>query len=409
MRRAALLPLLLGATVLFAGCLVDPAARAPRREPRRIPALGPQGTAPAAASTPGTRPEPVAAAEPVAEPEPLSPSDPSTAADRPSEASLAAVPEPAIESAIEPAVERAPVSTAPAPVSSPPAASPVLDGYDDFDGGTDLVADGRRIPVGRRVVHWSEAPYYDAYRPHPRFGDASEDSPTGPRFRVEGREDEVELFVLHYDACGTSRRCFEVLQDLRGLSVHFLLDVDGTIYQTLDCAEQAWHASQANARSVGVEIANVGAHPAGELDVLGDWYDEDGDGLRLTIPERYRGELPADLELRPRRHHLVPGAIHGRPLVQADFTDAQYAALVDLTVALIRAYPAITPDAPRDEHGRVRTDALSDEELARFRGILGHSHVTTRKVDPGPAFDWERYLAAVRAGLAAVSPESRSE
>ena len=95
----------------------------------------------------------------------------------------------------------------------------------------------------------------------------------------------------------------------------------------------------------------------------------------------------------------MPGAIHDRPLVQADFTAEQYDALVDLTVALIRAYPAIEPDAPRDAQGRVRTDALSDEELANFRGIVGHSHVTTRKVDPGPAFDWERYLAAVRARL----------
>ena len=44
----------------------------------------------------------------------------------------------------------------------------------------------------------------------------------------------VDQFVIHFDVCGTSRRCFEVLQDKRGLSVHFMLDIDGTIYQTLD-------------------------------------------------------------------------------------------------------------------------------------------------------------------------------
>src|SRR5262245_43453849 len=43
----------------------------------------------------------------------------------------------------------------------------------------------------------------------------------------------VDQFVIHYDVCGTSRACFRVLHDTRGLSVHFLLDVDGTIYQTL--------------------------------------------------------------------------------------------------------------------------------------------------------------------------------
>ena len=47
----------------------------------------------------------------------------------------------------------------------------------------------------------------------------------------------VDQFVIHYDVAGTSRNCFEVLQDKRGLSVHFMLDLDGTIYQSLDLKE----------------------------------------------------------------------------------------------------------------------------------------------------------------------------
>jgi len=38
--------------------------------------------------------------------------------------------------------------------------------------------------------------------------------------------------VIHFDDAGTSRTCFLVLQDDRDLSVHFMLDLDGTIYQT---------------------------------------------------------------------------------------------------------------------------------------------------------------------------------
>ena len=71
----------------------------------------------------------------------------------------------------------------------------------------------------------------------------------------------VDQFVIHFDACGTSRQCFNVLQDHRDLSVHFMLDLDGTIYQTLDLKERAWHATSSNSRSIGIEIANIGVYP----------------------------------------------------------------------------------------------------------------------------------------------------
>jgi N-acetyl-anhydromuramyl-L-alanine amidase AmpD len=38
---------------------------------------------------------------------------------------------------------------------------------------------------------------------------------------------------------------------------------------------------------------------------------------------------------------------------------------------------------------------LTDEEMTNFSGLLGHWHITTRKIDPGPAFDWDRLLAGV--------------
>ena len=56
----------------------------------------------------------------------------------------------------------------------------------------------------------------------------------------------VDQFVLHYDVCGLSKICFNVLHDHRGLSIHFMVDIDGTIYQTLDLRERAYHATIAN-------------------------------------------------------------------------------------------------------------------------------------------------------------------
>jgi N-acetyl-anhydromuramyl-L-alanine amidase AmpD len=180
--------------------------------------------------------------------------------------------------------------------------------------------------------------------------------------------DVVDLFVLHYDAAGSSRRCFEILQDERGLSVHFLLDVDGTIYQTLDLRDQAWHATKANPRSIGVEIANLGAFPPGRAGA-------------------------------PDSSGRIRGVVQGEMLEQVEFTPQQYAALAKLAAALCTVFPRIAPDAPRDERGELRTSALADAEFASFHGILGHFHVQANKQDPGPAFEWESFLAAVRANL----------
>lgn len=287
----------------------------------------------------------------------------------------------------------------------------------------EIVICGKRFATGAPVVLWDEPGGYDAY--DTRFLDEepppSADRETGRRYtpgRVE-REGEqrvlvppdctdparlaeaIDLFVVHYDVCGASSRCFEVLQRKRGLSVHFLLDVDGTIYQTLDLRETAWHASQANPRSVGVEIAQIGAYPPRASETLDAWYGEDERGVYVRLPEALAATVRTPgFVARPARPERIVGAIQGETLAQYDFTPEQYDSLAKLLATLCTALPRIRPDAPRDVEGRVRTDALTDDELARFSGLLGHEHVTARKIDPGPAFDWERVLDAVRARVA---------
>ena len=61
----------------------------------------------------------------------------------------------------------------------------------------------------------------------------------------------------------------------RGLSAHFLLDLDGTIYQTLDLRERAYHAGASNSRSIGIEIANVGSYGPEEKNEWDDWISSD--------------------------------------------------------------------------------------------------------------------------------------
>ena len=109
----------------------------------------------------------------------------------------------------------------------------------------------------------------------------------------------VDQFVIHFDAAGTSKRCFEILQDRRGLSVHFMLDLDGTIYQTLDVKESAWHATIANGRSIGIEVANIGAYPESGLDPLARTYQPDASG-HVYIVDIWRGP-PAGRSRPPER------------------------------------------------------------------------------------------------------------
>ena len=289
--------------------------------------------------------------------------------------------------------------------------------------GDEIVVCGQMFHTGAPVVLWMDPGGYDAYRAQCKF-DPSRELPSNPvsdsvvrygtfrrhlpddvRAQVEDSgwsvpllREVVDQFVLHYDVCGSSRRCFRVLHDIRGLSVHFMLDLDGTIYQTLDVKERAWHAGVANDRSIGIEIANIGAYP--DREVLEQWYGPDDRGrVRVTLPPSMGdgGVRTPGFVAYPSRPEPIRGVVHGQALVQYDLTDAQYDSLIRLTATLCRVLPKIRPDGPRDANGAIRWDVLDEQELAGFRGLLGHYHVSESKVDPGPAFDWERVIAGVRA------------
>ena len=255
--------------------------------------------------------------------------------------------------------------------------------------GDEIVVCGRFFPTGTRVVLWNEPGGFDAYEGEPKFGARSAGS------TLDDVRGAVHQVVLHYDVAGTSARCFRVLHR-RGLSCHFLLDLDGTVYQTLDLKERAWHAAEANDGSVGVEIANIGAYR--DAAELAPWYARDAEGARVTLPDGVeRGALPAGFVARPARPDVVRGAIHGTPLHQYDFTEEQYEALGRLLAALCRALPGIAPEAPRGPGGEVATTVVPG--AVRVPGILGHYHVTAAKVDPGPAFQWARVLGDVSRHL----------
>jgi N-acetyl-anhydromuramyl-L-alanine amidase AmpD len=296
--------------------------------------------------------------------------------------------------------------------------------------GDEIVVAGQFVHTGTPVVLWMDQGGYDAYRVERRFAPFDQSSwetshvavaeLTSPnRFgmrrgplvtnhieQVRGGgwdlpllQQVVDQFVIHFDVAGTSRQCFRILHDVRDLSVHFMLDLDGTIYQTLDVKERAWHATTSNSRAVGIEIANMGAYSPGDTRALDEWYARDADGKpRITIPDRLGdgGIRTQGFVGRPARADLVRGEIQGRQLAQYDFTPEQYQALIHLTAALCEVFPRLRCDYPRDSAGQLVRGKLPDDELAGYAGLLGHYHVQLNKVDPGPAFQWDYLIDEAR-------------
>lgn len=282
--------------------------------------------------------------------------------------------------------------------------------------GDEIVVCGAYVDIGTPVVLWSDPGGYDAYSEIPRFA-PPESGPDGQpvrkkRYGERGgvpaggwtREDlaeRVDQFVVHFDVCGTSRRCFQILQDKRSLSVHFLLDVDGTIYQTLDLKERAWHATIANDRSVGIEIAHIGAYPAPGHPVMRSWYAKDQAGLRIAFPGvKETGIRSKGFVARPFSNELFEGEINGDRVWMHDYTKEQHMALARLTAALARVFPSLRLEVPRDDAGKPLDRALTASEFASFRGVLGHYHVQTNKNDPGPALVWDDLLRRARDAAA---------
>lgn len=265
---------------------------------------------------------------------------------------------------------------APAPVTTP--ATPAA------PRGTSIIAAGHPFDVGRTVVLWSDDQGFNAYEKRcidQSGGCCDLDSDRygvrkGLASRtVESLQSVVSQFVLHFDGCVNSRSCFKSMHNRTrpgggsgcGLSAHFMIDTDGTIYQTLDLAERAYHAEQENSISVGVEICNRGRYNPAEM-----------------------SRLPAEWQTRPRKDVVI----NGFKYTAYDFRPEQYESIVALTRALLRIFPKMKPEVP-EKNGEVLMDTL-DNPLD-FHGIVGHLHVDLdkQKWDPG-ALDWKRILRALQ-------------
>tara|TARA_R110000851_G_scaffold138661_1_gene275422 strand:+ start:618 stop:1523 length:906 start_codon:yes stop_codon:yes gene_type:complete len=166
---------------------------------------------------------------------------------------------------------------------------------------------------------------------------------------------KIRYFVNHWDVCLNASSCQRVL-DRRGISVHFLIDNDGTIYQTMDIQHAAWHAGSArsNRASVGVEISNA-YYPKYQ-----NWYVKNGFGERPIIDDAW---------------------VHGTQLDPfMDFYPEQIKATKALWKA-IHSATGIPYETPLNQFEKTSTRYVQDVPYGSFSGFVSHYHVSKKKID----------------------------
>jgi hypothetical protein len=223
-----------------------------------------------------------------------------------------------------------------------------------------VVHNGKFIPIDwPKVVLWDEP---DGLMITP-----------GKYYDNSGDEDrEPSMFVNHWDVCLSAESCARVLNQ-RGISVHFCLDNDGTIYQLLDTQHGAWHCSKyhGNKKSIGIEISNA------YYLKYQDWYVKNG-----------FGERPIENE----------GWVHGRKRdpflgfypVQLEALKALWKAF-HLSLGIPLAYPE-NPD------GTSCTTSYKGCEDGTFEGFCNHYNFVRTKIDCA-GLDMPKLVGEVSSGL----------
>lgn len=191
----------------------------------------------------------------------------------------------------------------------------------------------------------------------------------------------VDMVVLHSDITRNSRACYNVLK-ARGFSTHFMIDWDGTIYQSTDTSKKAIHAASdyikgVNNRSIGIDMNCLLMNYA-----RGD-----------EVPSPSKAGIADQFAQGGERRMSETVEMNGIPWKSWGYTDLQYDALIKLLAGLGTIYPKLKLAAPIDERGEIIWQVPADDafDLEKI-GIWGHMHLTAQKFDPGPGFDWARLL-----------------
>lgn len=160
------------------------------------------------------------------------------------------------------------------------------------------------------------------------------------------------MIVTHWDATLSAKSCHNILTK-RGVSSHFVIDNDGTIYQMLDTNHVAWHAGAVNKYSIGIDFSNA-------------YYTK----YQKYYRRKGHGNRP-----------LIESVVHGVKLgAHLGYYPAQEEAYKALLKVLCMHYD-IPLECPRDDSGRFVKGVHPSAKNGKFKGVVSHYHVSRNKID----------------------------
>lgn len=174
--------------------------------------------------------------------------------------------------------------------------------------------------------------------------------------------------VIHYTAGNSAKSSIDWWREGKSASAHVVIDRDGTVYQTVPFNRIAWHAGRSSYRNfnglneyaIGIEIANWGI---------------------LTKKANGKYYSAAGTVVDPKN---VISAKHANERVTR-FWESYTEAQIESVIKVIKAIKALYPN---------------------IGFVVGHSDITGRKLDPGPAAPMDKFKAAITsAPRAATGPD----
>ena len=204
-----------------------------------------------------------------------------------------------------------------------------------------FIASGRKVPI-----EWSK---------FVSLADSDNLALPNECYRWEMKR-QPTMVVTHWDAALSAKSCFNILKR-RGISTHFTIDNDGTIYQMVDTSSVAWHAGnrKVNARSIGIDFSNA-------------FYTKyQGHYVRKGF-----GERPV----------LSDSRLHGGKVEEhLGYYPVQIEAYKALLKALMDHYPIAAEYPCKGDTDELLLGVHQDSADANYSGVVCHYHLTRKKID----------------------------
>jgi len=170
------------------------------------------------------------------------------------------------------------------------------------------------------------------------------------------KERYINMVITHWDVCTSAAKCHRILA-AKGISTHFCIDWDGTIYQFVDVMNEGWHAgvSKINRQSVGIDFNNPIYPKYNKI---------------LTSKGQDKRPIISGYKI----NGWNPGEFLGFHQVQVD-------AYVALLAALNKHLPDFELNATADSGDPRVIKAIKVDRAVDEGGVMHHAHVKKRKWD----------------------------